>query len=257
MSAQIALRFRRLVKYWFIRFKLYRLVAPIEGVMWHTVMMAHFSRWCNQHRDIGMGKLSRPTPGTEKRVELFEHLVKTESLGTAIDYLEFGVAAGDSLRWWLANNAHPDSRFFGFDSFEGIPEDFGLLKKGTFSTNGTPQFDDERCHLVVGLFQNTLADFLADFTRSADSAGFESQRRMVLHMDADLYSSTLFVLSSLATCMKAGDIIIFDEFGVPTHEFRAFMDFAGSFGLRYEVLGQTGNYFQLALRVITCDARPR
>ena len=55
-----------------------------------------------------------------------------------IDYLEFGVRYGDSLFKWSGLNAHPDSRFIGFDSFEGIPEDWvsvtGESKKGAMSS---------------------------------------------------------------------------------------------------------------------------
>ena len=41
-------------------------------------------------------------------------------------------------------------------------------------------------------------------------------------MDADLYSSTLYVLTMLAPYLKAGDIVMFDEFTVPRHEYLAF-----------------------------------
>ena len=55
-------------------------------------------------------------------------------------------------------------------------------------------------------------------------------------MDEDLYSSTLFVLTKLIPFLEKDDVIIFDEFGVPTHEFRAFSDIVSSYNLRYEFL---------------------
>jgi hypothetical protein len=67
-----------------------------------------------------------------------------------------------------------------------------IIPKGTFSQGGkAPRFDDERVSFVTGLFQNTLPEFLS--YRTGGLAG----RKVLIHFDADLYSSTLFVLSSL------------------------------------------------------------
>ena len=68
-------------------------------------------------------------------------------------------------------------------------------------------------------------------------------------MDADLYSSTLYVLSSLAPYLKSGDIIFFDEFAVPTHEFRAYLDFTESYYIDLELIGAANNYYFAAFRV--------
>ena len=40
----------------------------------------------------------------------------------ALSYLEFGVWRGESLELWSHINTNPASRFYGFDSFEGLPE---------------------------------------------------------------------------------------------------------------------------------------
>src|ERR1700734_1014510 len=39
----------------------------------------------------------------------------------ALSYLEFGVWRGESLELWSHINTNPASRFYGFDSFEGLP----------------------------------------------------------------------------------------------------------------------------------------
>lgn len=41
-------------------------------------------------------------------------------------------------------------------------------------------------------------------------------------LDADLYPATLFTLTILAPYLNKGDIKLFDEFVVPTHEFMAY-----------------------------------
>ncbi len=103
-----------------------------------------------------------------------------------------------------------------------------------------PIIEDERVKFIKGLFQDSLPDFLNSY---------ESKQRKVIHMDADLYSSTLFVLTRLIPLLQKDDIIIFDEFGVPTHEFRAFTDIVSSYKLNYEILGAINNYLQVAIKL--------
>lgn len=92
------------------------------------------------------------------------------------------------------------------------------------------------------MFQDTLPTFLKRETLRSD-------KRLVVLMDADLFSSTLFALTSLATHFKPGDIIFFDEFNVPNHEYFAYKIFTESFYLELELLGAVNNYYQVAFRV--------
>ncbi len=177
------------------------------------------------------------------RKEMYEYIFASEELGVAIDYLEFGVYQGASMRWWVGRNGDPGSRFVGFDTFDGLPEEWALTRmpKGTFSTAGAfPDIADPRCSFVKGLFQSTLQGFLRTYTR---------RERLVIHLDADLYSSTLFVLTSLASYLRPGDLLIFDEFYGGLDEFRAFEDFCAAFPTRYLTLAQVGRYTQVALRL--------
>jgi len=73
----------------------------------------------------------------------------------------------------------------------------------------------------------------------------------VIMMDADLYSSTLYVLTSIAPCLKPGDIIFFDQFNVPLHEFRAFNDFTESYYLKFRLIGAANNYYFCAFEMDT------
>ena len=107
--------------------------------------------------------------------------------------------------------------------------------------NKPPVIEGTRHHFYQGLFQQTLIPFLVEH---------HLIQRKVIHLDADLYSSTLFVLSQLYPFMKKGDILIFDEFNVPMHEFKAFNDWCTSFYINYEVLGSVNNFYQMAIKII-------
>ncbi len=238
----VALRLKRSVKYWFVRLSLHRLTGVLSPVFFHLYYLTLFSRWCSEHRDIPYREFHPPLPDNRTRTNLYRFLLDHEHLDGAIDYLEFGVASGDSIRWWVENNRDPASRFVGFDTFVGLPDDWGAYKKGHFSTGSkTPDVGDDRCAFETGIFQDTLRPFLERFAGT---------RRKVIHIDSDLYTSALYVLNTLAPYMNKDDVIIFDEFGVPTHEFRAVMDFFGSHRLRYAVLGAVNNYLQVGLKIL-------
>src|SRR5688572_2487354 len=88
------------------------------------------SRWAITHgKDTSFNDFYRPSRDYSLRYSLYEHVAKSEALEQApIDYVEFGVAKGLSFQWWIKKNTNPNSRFYGFDTFEGLPE-----KWGTFS----------------------------------------------------------------------------------------------------------------------------
>jgi O-methyltransferase len=201
------------------------------------------SRWIKNNRRKGiLDDFYRPVRKYNDRVKLHQYIAQNEDLETTvIDYLEFGVCGGTSFFWWLEKNKNPDSKFFGFDTFEGLPENWGPYKKGDMSA-GLPELKDIRGKFYKGFFQETLFPFL-------DEYNLNNGRRKLIHMDADLYSSTLFVLTSIARYLQPGDIILFDEFNVPNHEFAAFNQFAGSFYVKYELLGAVNNYYQIAIKI--------
>jgi hypothetical protein len=79
---------------------------------------------------------------------------------------------------------------------------------------------------------------------------YSPAQRKIIHMDADLYTSTLFVLTSISYILKKDDIIIFDEFNVPMHEFKAFSEWTRSFYINYKVIGAVNNFYQVAFKII-------
>jgi len=186
------------------------------------------------------------TPLFDVRYDMYEHLQR-EHIGDApIDYLEFGVYRGDTVRRWTKLNTHADSRFVGFDTFSGLPEDWqridNTMRAAAFDVGGAvPDIDDARVQFVKGLFQDTLGGFLATY---------EPRSRLVLHCDADLYSSTLYTLTRLDDLLVPGSIVIFDEFSSVLHEFAALADYCSAYRREYAVLAATSEYFaQLAIQM--------
>jgi hypothetical protein len=82
--------------------------------------------------------------------------------------------------------------------------------------------------LHKGWFEETLPPF-----------SLPERERLVLNMDADLYSSTKFVLDTLRAEMGPGTVIVFDEFCDRMHELKAFDEFLRETGMKFRALGAT------------------
>ncbi|MGK7867442.1 class I SAM-dependent methyltransferase [Falsiroseomonas sp. E2-1-a20] len=150
---------------------------------------------------------------------------------------EFGVFEGRTINF-LAERTQ--ETIHGFDSFEGLPEDWRPgFPRGTFSRD-VPKVRPN-VELVVGMFEDTLPDFLARH-RGALS---------LLHIDCDLYSSTRTVLRHCAPRIRAGTVIVFDEYfnypGWRSHEFRAFQDFIAQSERGYRYLSVVPSHQQVAV----------
>ena len=205
--------------------------------------MSRLSRWTHQQQgknsfnDFFAYKFDY-----NKRFSPYQNITGTQLKDEPIDYLESGVCGGGSFRWWVENNINPLSRFHGFDTFEGLPEDWGPFKAGAMSTGSkAPDIKDERVKFYKGLFQQTLPGFIKNY---------DSINRKIIHMDADLYTSTLYALTSLAPLLNKGDIILFDEFLVPSHEFLAFENFTKSYYINTEFIGAANNYLFTAFKIV-------
>jgi O-methyltransferase len=159
-----------------------------------------------------------------------------------IDYLEFGVFQGESIRYWVNLHTHPDSNFVGFDSFQGLPDQWGTHKKGAFDLGGaTPQINDSRVQFIKGWFDNTIPPFAREF---------KPKNRPVLHLDADLYGSTMLALVQLGPSLAKGSLLFFDEFFARDHEFRALMDWQAIYHRSFRVVAETGDYAQICAELL-------
>ncbi len=180
-----------------------------------------------------------------KREQMYDFINRDIIGPREIVFLEFGVYKGESILYFAGIHPNPESRFVGFDTFEGLPEDWTefsrTLKSRTFSTDGTtPQTNDARVSFVKGLFQETLSTYLSRH---------QPGRQLVIHNDSDLYSSTLFLLTHANHIITPGTIIMFDEFYSPLHEFRALQDYCSSYLRDYEVITATEGHGKVAIRM--------
>lgn len=199
------------------------------------------SEWISKKKNLRFTSFPTKNVNYGDREKLYRFLLDDEIKDQPVDYLEFGVSTGKSFRWFVANLKNPETRFYGFDTFTGLPEAWGPFAQGAMSNgNKPPEIDDTRHQFYQGIFQKTLYDFLKDF---------KSDKRKILHLDADLYSATLFVLTTFSPYLKKGDILLFDEFNVPMHEYKAFTEWANSFYIEYTVIGEINNFFQVAIRI--------
>ena len=158
--------------------------------------------------------------------------------------LEFGVANGDSIRHLAARTGRT---IHGFDSFEGLPEDWpGRHEgKGHYSTGGNLPPVPATVRLHKGTFDRTLPAFLAA----------EAGAAALIHMDCDLYASTKTVFDALAGRIGPGTVILFDEYfnfvGWREQEFKAFHEFLAETGLGYRYLAWS---YQQAAVIIEAKA---
>lgn len=143
-------------------------------------------------------------------------------------FLEFGVHQGASIRQWAGLNRNPDSRFVGFDSFVGLPEDWRGRKAGYFDTGGkAPEVADPRVSFVKGWFNESLPGALETLLPVPDGC------QVVVHVDADLHSAALYLLTILG--QRLGSFpVLFDEYGAG--EARALRDVIAAHGGAFEPL---------------------
>ena len=142
--------------------------------------------------------------------------------------VEFGVYHGLSLRRLAKRVSSP---VHGFDSFEGIPEDWKPGEpKGSYSTGGRVPAMPLHVILHRGWFEDTLPGFVAS----------QQEKLRFVHVDCDLYSSTRTVLEGLRPLFQVGMVLLFDEYlgfeDYEQHEFRAWREFVQRHRIGYRYI---------------------
>jgi hypothetical protein len=165
-------------------------------------------------------------------------------------FLEMGACTGKTINFIAALN--PELHIWGFDSFEGLPEQWVrpdlAVPQGTFRVNvdgWTPPVL-HNVTLVKGMFHETLPQFRQQVLQSTPIA--------FLHIDCDIYASTKDVFDQLSDNIVPGTVIVFDEFynypGAEQHEFKAFQEFLHRTGKEAVYLAYN-QYFEQAVAQIT------
>lgn len=118
--------------------------------------------------------------------------------------IEFGVASGDStLAIARLQNFKHCVEWNGFDTFYGLPEPWGDLPKGAFSTNGQPpKIKGDKFRWHIGDVAQTITDLDSELFR---------ERKIFIIFDLDLYEPSRIAWNKVATFLKPGDVIYFDE----------------------------------------------
>jgi len=186
---------------------------------------------------------ANPCRSFTDRAEMFQYVQTSSIQADAVDYLEFGVFQGESIGQWAGLNEHKGSRFFGFDSFEGLPEDWRTSHgKGHFDDRGEiPQIEDSRVKFIKGWFENTIPPFVHEFS---------TRNRLLLHIDADLYSSAMIALVYFTPFMSKGTLLIFDEFYDRENEFRALADWQKIYKKDFRIIAEMKNYGRICAELL-------
>ena len=152
-------------------------------------------------------------------------------------WLELGVFEGTSINVIAAvkNAMSKDSKIYGFDCWTGLPEKWRDLDKGTFELREKPTVNED-VELIDGLFSETLPSFMSNN---------KDKKISFLHIDCDLYSSTMTAFENLHKAFVPGTIIAFDEFalwpgfyGNKESEFEALIDASEKYGFKYEYIAR-------------------
>jgi hypothetical protein len=200
-------------------------------------------------------------------MEMMTSAVNTagESLSAPADrslWLEFGVGSGKTtavIGWKMKQLfGEHGAMLHGFDSFQGLPESWEFTNLGpeTFSMGGEiPEhlLNMSNVEIHVGLFNETLVDL----------APYQTWPVAFAHVDVDLYSSAVTVLSSIACQLVAGTIVVFDELVnyrdfERSGEYRAWQYISNLYGIEWEY---GGIIWQQALPIVivapgsACQAR--
>lgn len=184
----------------------------------------------------------------EKKTDMWRYAIdlaaRHQEAGSGL-FLEFGVAAGTSLRFFADALSGSGQRIVGFDAFLGLEEDWTGhphgRTAGAYSQSGDKPEIRPNSSLRVGWVQDTLSPFLSE----------ESDSPVIFaHLDMDTYTPTEFVLRNIRGRLIQGSVLLFDElYGYPgwrQHEYAALTSVFSEDEFEYLAFGRE----QVAIRIL-------
>ncbi len=167
-------------------------------------------------------RFSTASPGLDAGFErIFQAVAELGSLRDGGDYCQFGLFKGHSF-WRAQQEAKRHGlpcRFFGFDSFAGLPDIGGLdqtehgeFRKGQYmcsqrevveNLEAAGGVDWNRTFLIPGYFEQSLTPQVIE--------KHQLHKVGVAMIDCDLYSSTVEVLTFLRPLIGDGTVLIMDD----------------------------------------------
>ncbi len=196
-----------------------RLKSAIETMLRASPPLYRLGSRVYHRLNPGFRTLSPGAPDAIRRA--FEtHLQDPDASRFSGDYYEFGVFRGGTF---LAANQILDelelteTGQYGFDSFEGLPEPEGIdasdtrFFEGQFSCSrvvveqnlAKNGMNMDRAVLIEGFYEDSLTEKLRQKHAFKPVA--------VALLDCDYYSSTKVALDWLAPYMRAGSVLLFDD----------------------------------------------
>ena len=195
----------------------------IKGMVYRVLRLFRLNRLAGRifYRAFhGFAPAGRDLP---EAVEKSFSIADESGVLNAGDYCEFGIFKGYTFlhAQKVAGRYSTDTmRFFGFDSFEGLPPPKGAdlvndghqpFYEGQYAASidyVTAQLDKggadwSRTHLVQGYFNESLV--------REDVANHKIEKVSIALVDCDLYSSTVDVLDFLDSRLVDGAIVLMDD----------------------------------------------
>jgi hypothetical protein len=164
-------------------------------------------------------QIVEPTPQEAILADAMAYVAGSRLAG---DYVEFGVSRGTmfATAFHAAERNHlHDMRFYGFDSFEGMPEPSGpeadlageQHRKGAFAAElgelqrvmADNRVDRSRVQIVPGWFDDVLTE--------STKERLQLERAAVVAADCGSYAPTLAALRFVTSCTQDGTLLLFGD----------------------------------------------